>query len=727
MRQIFTTSLIIFASFSLLFADIDEKKLTLKKIDTEIIIDGNIDPIWSTADSSSTFIQHTPLHNHAPSRATTAKVLTTDDAIYCLMICYDDIENIEAQTGKLDDFSGDVVSFMIDTFGDNRTAYKFAVSASGVRSDSRLLDDARNRDYNWDGIWFADSKIYDWGFVVEMEIPYKSIQYSDELTEWGLDFDRWIPHLKEDIYWCAYDENTGQRISKFGKLIFDNFTPNVKSLNLEIYPVGIAKIDHLGGDKYKVDPDAGLDIFYNPSPKLTFQFTANPDFAQIEADPFDFNISRFESYFDERRPFFTEGNEVFQPSGRQRNTGFYRPLELLYTRRIGKKLPDGNEVPLIFGSKAFGRLGEWEYGGFAAMTGEKKYAEDDKTKTEKRAYFGSARIKKQIFENSSVGMLFAGKQNEDSTYGVIDIDGAFRGSNWQLAYQIARSFKGSSGDFGFSAGFTKFAQDWMTLARSRYIGEKFDIDQIGFVPWKGNSNTVVLTGPRWYFESGELRSILLYFGPALSWQKEDRFIDYAGVLGFNMQFRSNWGFEINIDAGKAKDLDVRYSSYSFNLSTWFNPSPTFHGNVWGGYERTYNFSREWLSFYSWLGSYFEWTVLDFLEIGTDYNMYVEGDPNNNVEQIVYNARPFFSLTPVNDLNIKMYVDNVFVTSTDRVEQVIVGFFFAYNFSPKSWIYFAFNEIQGRERQYNEFDQLTFNGLRTQARAGVLKIKYLYYF
>ncbi len=77
---------------------------------------------------------------------------------------------------------------MIDTFGDKRTAYKFAVSAGGVRSDCRLLDDARNRDYNWDGIWFADSKIYYWGFVVEMEIPYKSIQYDKSLNLMGIRF-----------------------------------------------------------------------------------------------------------------------------------------------------------------------------------------------------------------------------------------------------------------------------------------------------------------------------------------------------------------------------------------------------------------------------------------------------------------------------------------------------------------------------------------------------------
>ncbi len=126
---------------------------------------------------------------------------------------------------------------------------------------------------------------------------------------------------------------------------------------------------------------------YNPSPKLKFQLTANPDFAQIEADPYNFNISRYETFFDERRPFFTEGSEIFTASGKERNTGFYQPLNIFYSRRIGKVLPDGSTVPLIAGAKAFGRLNDWEYGGFAAVTGEKNYITDDTMHTEERAYF----------------------------------------------------------------------------------------------------------------------------------------------------------------------------------------------------------------------------------------------------------------------------------------------------------------------------------------------------
>ncbi len=703
------------------------KIMLLKEMDTGIKIDGIIDAEWSKVDSVSDFFQLQPYFGQQPSRRTIAKVLTTQDALYCLMVCYDNKNDIQASTGSIDNFDGDVVSIMLDSFNDEKTAYKFAVSASGVQADCRLLDDARNRDYSWDGIWFADSKVYDWGYVVEMKIPYKSFQYDDKANSWGLDFDRWIPKQAEDLYWCSYEQNEGQRISKFGKLVFENFKPQVQGVNLEAYPVGISKATLNENDKYDVKGKLGLDLLYNPSPKLKFQLTANPDFAQIEADPYSFNISRYESYFSERRPFFTEGNEIFMASGRQSNTGFYRPLELFYSRRIGKKLPDGSEVPLYAGAKAFGRLGDWEYGGFVAMTGEKNYTDDGEHLTEDQAYFGSVRLKKQIFGNSQAGILFVGKQTKDSTYGVIDIDGAFRQSEWQLSYQIARSIKNSDGDFAFSTGFTSVTNNWLAYARSRYIGEKFDISEVGYVPWTGTGEFTAITGPVFNYETGYISQMLIYAGPYLNYEKADNFTDYMGLIGFNMQLRDNWGYEINTQYGKAKDEGLEYTTYAISLSSWYHISPKWNGNLYGGYERTYNFSREYLAPYSWAGINFNWKAADILDLGTSYDMYVEGNPEGHVEDITYNARPYFSLTPINNLNVRVYVDNVFVKSVDRLDHVIAGFLFSYNFSPKSWIYFAFNEVRDRSDQFDQSGNLLPHRMHTVERAGVAKIKYLYYF
>ena len=705
----------------------EQKELLLKHTFAGIEIDGIIDAEWSNADSVVNFFQLQPYFNQPPSCKTIAKVLTTDDALYCLMICYQNPKDIQASAGLLDEFSGDVVSIMIDTFNDKQTAYKFAVCASGVKMDSRLLDDARNRDYSWDGIWFADSKIYDFGYVVEIKIPYKSIKYNKELTEWGLDFDRWIPKNAEDLYWCEYEQNEGMRVSKYGKLIFENFRPSVTGLNLEIYPVGLSKATYLSDDKYDVDPEAGLDIFYNPSQKLTFQLTANPDFAQIEADPFDFNISRYESYFDERRPFFTEGREIFMPSGKQTSTGFYSPLELFYSRRIGKLLPDGQAVPLNFGTKASGRIGEWEYGGFAALTEQVDYIDDGENLVEPRAWFGSGRVKKQILGNSSAGVLFVGKQTKDNTYGVIDIDGAFRASDWQLAYQLARSIKNSEGDYAGSGGFTYISNRWLSFARIRAIGKNFDVQEVGFVPWQGTLQFVSINGPVWYYDKGYIKQILIYTGPVISYEDADLFTDYGWILGFNMQLRNNWGYEINLSLEKSKDEGIEYNYYDATLSSWYNISPKWSGNLYGGYARTYNFSREYLGFYSWLGAFISWEAFDFLELGTSYDMFIEGNPDGNVDAITYNARPYFSLTPINNLNFRVYIDNVYSSETDKLERIIAGFLFSWNFLPKSWIYFALNDYRDRSDEYDPQGNLLPNKLHLTDRAAVLKVKYLYYF
>lgn len=715
------------SSFLSIFAqDNSEKVLKLKFIDQNIIVDGNIDLLWSTADSLDSFVQFMPYHNQIPTKKTVVKLLTTESSLFGIIIAYDNRDNIQAVPSKLDNINGDAVSFMFDTFNDRKTAYKLIVSPSGARSDARLLDDGRNRDYSWDGIWFSEAKIYDWGYVVEVEIPYKSIQYDENLSSWGFDVDRWIQAENQDIYLCSYDEAQGQRISKFGAVQFTDFRPSLKGLSLEMYPVAISKASYLYDNKYKFEPSGGFDLFYNPSPQITLLQTVYPDFAQIEADPYNFSISRYETYFSERRPFFSEGNEIFAPSGKEKNSGFYTPLELLYSRRIGKKMPDGSEVPLISGSKVFGRYDNFEYGGFFAITANHDYKIDDASYNEPEAFYSALRLKKTIFDNSTIGILYSGKYNKGNHYGVLDIDGAFRKPEWQLAYQVARSFKNEEGDYALSVGFKHSTPTWLTNIRSRHIGENFDINQIGYVPWKGVSNIVALTGPVGYYNEGIIRNQYLYFGGALDYTIEDDYTDKVFILGGGMEFRSFWGYEISLEMGKTKDKDRKFDSYQGNISAWFHINPQWNANIQSGFARTFNFARDYLSFYSWFSFEFDYKIIDILYGGTSYDMWIEGNPNSKIEEITYNARPYLSLTPINDLNFRLYVDNVYIDTKSRLERVIVGFLFSYSYSPKSWIYLAINEIHNREYE-SSFNQLNFiPKMQLSERVLVFKIKYLYY-
>lgn len=725
MNKLFT--IVILMCGVMLGAGKSQNRMLLIKAAEEIKIDGVIEPAWMNADSVVNFFQLDPFYGQEPSQKTVAKLMASDDALYCLMICYDNTGQVQVNSGTHDQFTGDIVSIMLDTYNDQRTAYKFAVSASGVKSDCRMVDDGRNRDYSWDGVWFAESRTYPWGFAVEMQIPFKSISYDKNLNEWGIDFDRWIPHSNEDIYWNRYEKNEGLRISKFGKLVFGDVRPVTKGMNLEIYPVGLVNSSMLKSGKYDVRPDAGLDVFYNPSPSLTYQLTVNPDFAQIEADPYDFNISRYESYFSERRPFFTQGNEVFTASGKERGSGFYSPLELFYSRRIGKKLPDGSEVPFIAGTKAFGRIGEWEYGGALSMTGEKEYITDGEKKKEDRAYFGVARLKKQILGNSTLGFLFVGKNTPSGTSGVMDIDGAFRQSAWQLAWQLARSFKDNSGDIAASAGFRFNNSRLILLSRFRHVGNNFDVSDVGYVPWKGTTNNTTLGGPIWYFDKSYVKNMMIYMGGSFNYEKVDLYTDHYAVLGLNMQLRDNWGYEINYSYGKSRDAGVNYTGDELSLSSWYNISPKWNANLWGNYSRTYNFDRSYQGTYLNAGNYFEYKISRNLTLGNDFNAWIELKPDKSVEEVTYNARPFINVIPVNNLTLRLYVDNVVQRSTGKLERIIAGFLFSYNFLPKSWIYFAYNEVQNRTEDTDPASGITRMKLKPTDRASVMKIKYLYYF
>ena len=715
-------TIIIFGLFLLvssIFAqDNSNKKLLAKKINKEINIDGEIEQIWFSADSVSDYTQFRPYYGKAPTEKTVARVLFSNDALYVLIISYDKAGVTQYKTGMLDDTECDFVSIMLDTFNDKRTAYKFAVSSTGWRIDARMLNDGRGRDYSWDGIWFAAAKQYDWGYAVEMKIPFKSIKYDEKASSWGLDFDRWILAKTEDIYWCKYSEHEGLRISKFGKLMFENdAVPEIESLNLELYPVALAKTEMTENGKYKTSPHIGFDALYNPSPALTLALTINPDFAQIEADPFKHNISRYETYFSERRTFFIEGTEIFEPEG-----GNYEPLDLFYSRRIGKKLPNGDEVPLILGGKFYGRKSGWEYGALVAATGEKNYSIYDNEYNEPKSLFGVARVKKQILENSTLGGLVVAANDKNGSNIAFDIDGSVRGSDWQINYQFAESFTDSTNGFGGSFGVNKFASTWGAMIKGKYIGDKFNVDKIGFVPWKGTGNLVAVAGPRWFFKSGSIKEMFFYGGGYLNYEEVDDYTDRGLAFGGQVNFRKLMGIGFESIYGKAKDKDVIYNMFQFSGNIWMHFSPKWGLFAYVAYSKTYNFYRDYLGNYLTgvvRGSYL---VLHSLEVGASANAWTEINPNGEIEDVTLNARPFISLIPVNNLKIRVFTDHVFSVSSDRQERFFVGFYFAYNFKPKSWIYFTYNELQERENY-----ETAFPSMKTVSRDATIKIKYLYYF
>jgi hypothetical protein len=158
------------------------------------------------------------------------------------------------------------------------------------------------------------------------------------------------------------------------------------------------------------------------------------------------------------------------------------------------------------------------------------------------------------------------------------------------------------------------------------------------------------------------------------------------------------------------------------MSSWFNLSPSWNASLYLEYERGYNFSREYQAPVLFSNAEGRWTPLGILEVGALVGAYVEYTPDGPVEEITLNARPYLSLTPVNDLNIRIYVDNLWLRSTSHLEHVLGGLLVSYNFLPKSWIYLAINESQQR----GSSDGTLPATMQVEARAAAFKIRYLFY-
>ncbi|MGC9337790.1 MAG: carbohydrate binding family 9 domain-containing protein, partial [Candidatus Cloacimonadia bacterium] len=271
--------------------------IKVHKIYTPPIIDGNLESIWTYGDSIITFTQWSPHEGQESTESTKVYIVYDEENIYIAFRCVDsqpDEMSINIVPRDCPS-SGDIIWIMLDTFGDKNTAYEFGVNAAGVPIDDKLSDDGRVTDVTWDGVWYSATQITDYGYNVEMKIPFKTLRFKPGLTEWGINFFRYISRKNETDTWAPIRQSEGLRVSRCG--ILKGIHPGKQGLHLEVYPVALGRYE-----TGKTSPEIGLDLNWS-LPSSYFAITTYPDFAQIEADPYTINLSKYELYFDERRPF----------------------------------------------------------------------------------------------------------------------------------------------------------------------------------------------------------------------------------------------------------------------------------------------------------------------------------------------------------------------------------------------------------------------------------------
>ena len=345
-------------------------------------IDGRLgDAAWSEAQAISDFIQKEPNEGTTPSERTEVRLLYDDDALYVgARMFHADPRAIRRDVTRRDgESNAEQLMVSLDTYLDRRTGYSFAVSSGGVRRDVYHSQDSEGGEAQFDPVWVARVHLDSAGWSAEMRIPFSQLRFSAKADQvWGLEIKRAIPERNETIYWVLIPKAATGYPSQFGTLRGVSGIRPSRRLELLPYSAGDltfrANQDPLNPFNDRTRGRVGGDLKVGLGPNMTLDATVNPDFGQVEADPAVVNLTAFETVFDERRPFFTEGNELLVGRG----LSFLGRPTYLYSRRVGAP-PHGTvggdftSVPgsttILGATKVTGRLASGlSIGALAAVT-----------------------------------------------------------------------------------------------------------------------------------------------------------------------------------------------------------------------------------------------------------------------------------------------------------------------------------------------------------------------
>ena len=462
-----------------------DRQISAARIEADIVIDGELDePEWQRAEPVSDFTQQEPFIGEPVSERTEVRLLYDDDNLYVGVYCFDSAgeKGLVVNDVRRDfpPFENDVFGVLLDTFDDNRNGFMFSTNPKGAKRDGQVGGDGTTDNFDWDVSWDVMSKITESGWQAEIAIPFKSLRFrKDEDQVWGVNFLRRIRRKNEQAHWSPIPVPFRlSRVSMAGSL--NGITSVRQGRNLYLKPYLSAPLVRRQGDDVDFVPDVGMDLKYGVTPGLTLDLTVNTDFAQVEADEQQINLTRFSLFFPEKREFFLENASIFHfgktARGWQGSGG--RELIPFFSRRIG--ISNGQLVPILGGARLSGSVGKYRVGVLTMQADD--FGETPSTN------FSVARVRRDILRNSDIGAIFINKQVDggdfNRTYGV---DANFK----FLTYLDISSFLLKTDTMGISGD--EAAADvsvgwidrfWEIEAQYLTIQDNFN-PEVGFAPRRG--------------------------------------------------------------------------------------------------------------------------------------------------------------------------------------------------------------------------------------------------
>jgi hypothetical protein len=462
-----------------------QRTIEVARAQAAIAIDGALDEAaWQAVPLIGALVQREPTPGVRPTEDTQVRLLYDDDYLYIGVICYDSESAAVIGTQMARDASlgdDDRIEIVLDTFRDRRNAFYFATNPAGALVDG-LVVEGRELNLNWNAIWDVRTRRTDRGWTAEFAIPFKSVRFSAERSDWGFNFSRTIERKIEEDRWAGarLDLNFLQ-VAEAGELT--GFEGVSQGVGLDIRPFAAAHwLDSKTSGTSTTTGDPGLDLFYSVTPNLKLSATLNTDFAETEVDARQINLTRFPLFFPEKRTFFLENaaNFSFSNTGSDfRNAG--AAVIPFFSRRIG--LLDGEEIPILAGAQLTGTVGRTDVGLMDVSTDDSEFAPSEN--------FFVGRVKHNVLRQSYVGGIYTrGDPEGIADSSTLGADFRFATSqlldlNRNLAVDVFALWSRNEGVSGDDAAYglsVAYPNDLFDLSLSlREVQENFR-PALGFVP-----------------------------------------------------------------------------------------------------------------------------------------------------------------------------------------------------------------------------------------------------